>query len=263
MGFERRRVADPVECGHAGRSVRAADDGWERPGYQLAGRGAQRPGWVSTVHQHGRLALITVGGISDQHWSTACNSTYRGAFVSNLVSYMVSNGFDGVDIDIEQNDWGSQQPPVAAWDTCVQAISQAAHAARTQAGATPIVSTDIDQTWMDSDVAGFATYPDQFNLMGYSNSCNNSCMAAQVRDLLDDGQGALGHARLTMGDGHRCGRYRSHRDSGAVREHRPVRLDGRAGRRDALDHPGRRIKPSLPEPDGSLRRTGRMTPPGV
>jgi hypothetical protein len=146
------------------------------------------PNWVSAIHQQHRLAIITIGGISDQHWDTACGSTYRSAFVANLVSYMKTNGFDGIDIDIEQDNWASQSPPVAAWDTCVQAISQAAHATTTAAGATPIVSTDIDQTWMDPDVAGFSTYPDQFNLMGYSNSCSTSCMAGQVQDLLSTGK---------------------------------------------------------------------------
>lgn len=154
--------------------------------------------WVSTVHQHHRLALITVGGISDQHWDTACSATYRSAFVTNLINYMVSNGFDGVDIDIEQNDWGSQQAPVAAWDTCVQAISQAAHATTTKAGATPVVSTDVDQTWMDPYIAGFASSPDQFNLMGYSDSCNATCMAGQVRDLLTTAK-VPSVSKLTMG----------------------------------------------------------------
>ena len=156
------------------------------------------PQWVATVHQHKRLAIITVGGISDQHWDTACNDTNRSGFVSNLIKYMVSNGFDGVDIDIEQTNWGSQQAPVAAWDTCVQAIAQAAHAATTAAGAKPIVSTDVDQTWMDPYVAGFASYPDQFNLMGYTNNCNNSCMAAQVQDLLSTGK-VSSAAKMTMG----------------------------------------------------------------
>jgi hypothetical protein len=154
--------------------------------------------WVSTVHQHHRLALITIGGISDQHWDTACGNTYRSAFVTNLINYMVSNGFDGVDIDIEQDNWGSQQAPVAAWDTCVQAISTAAHAAATKAGATPVVSTDVDQTWMDPYIAGFASSPDQFNLMGYSDSCSASCMAGQVQDLLTTAR-VPSPSKLTMG----------------------------------------------------------------
>jgi hypothetical protein len=156
------------------------------------------PNWVATVHAHHRLAIITIGGISDQHWDSACDSTNRTAFVANLISYMVTNGFDGVDLDVEQDNWGSQQAPVAAWDTCVQAITTAAHAAKTQAGNIPLVSTDIDQTWMAPYVAGFASYPDQFNLMGYSNSCDTTCMASQVQDMLTEGK-VSSPTKLTMG----------------------------------------------------------------
>jgi hypothetical protein len=80
----------------------------------------------------------------------------------------------------------------------VQAITTAAHSATTKAGATPIVSTDVDQTWMDPYVAGFASAPDQFNLMGYSNSCDTSCMAQQVHDLLTTAR-VPAVTKLTMG----------------------------------------------------------------
>ena len=158
------------------------------------------PQWVSTVHQHNRLAIITVGGISDQHWDTACNDTNRSGFVSNLINYMVSNGFDGIDIDIEQTNWGSMQPPAAPWDTCVQAIAQAAHAATTAAGAKPIVSTDVDQTWMDPYVAGFASYPDQFNLMGYGRTCANNCaqLASDIQTMETEGK-VSSASKMTIG----------------------------------------------------------------
>lgn len=156
------------------------------------------PNWVATVHAHHRLAIITIGGISDQHWDSACSATNRTAFVANLISYMVTNGFDGVDLDIEQDNWGSQQAPVAAWDTCVQAIATAAHAAKTQAGNIPLVSTDIDQTWMAPYVAGFASFPDQYNLMGYSNSCDNTCMAGGVQDMITEGH-VSSPTKMTMG----------------------------------------------------------------
>jgi hypothetical protein len=117
------------------------------------------PAWVSMIHQHGRLAMISIGGSNDEDWVDACNSTNISGFTTNLVNYMVSNGFDGVDIDIESSP--------SNWASCVQAIYTAAHAATTQAGKTPIVSTDIDESWMDSEVATFYQYADQFNLMYY------------------------------------------------------------------------------------------------
>ena len=117
--------------------------------------------WVSMIHQHGKLAMISIGGSNDQDWVDACNTTNVSGFTTNLVHYMVSNGFDGVDIDIESSP--------SNWATCVQAIYNAAHAATTQAGKTPIVSTDVDESYMDSDVAKFYQYADQFNLMYYGD----------------------------------------------------------------------------------------------
>jgi GH18 family chitinase len=117
------------------------------------------PAWVKVVHQHHRLAIISIGGSNDTNWVNACNATNISGFSANLVRYMVSNGFDGVDLDIESS------PP--SWASCVRALTRAAHAVRTRAGATPIVSTDVDQSWMDPSVARFHRWPDQFNLMYY------------------------------------------------------------------------------------------------
>jgi hypothetical protein len=135
------------------------------------------PAWTAMVHQHHRLAMVSIGGSNDEDWSDACNATNVAGFTANLVTYMVSNGFDGVDIDIESLNSNSQ----SIWNTCIQAITTAAHAVKTQAGNVPIVSTDVDQSWMDPDVAGFYQWPDQFNLMYYgypagSYSCIDSCV---------------------------------------------------------------------------------------
>jgi hypothetical protein len=141
--------------------------------------------WVSTIHQQGKLAIISIGGSTDQDWIHACAPANLPGFASELTDYMVSNGFDGVDIDIEALQGSGAQ--LSLWASCVQAISQAAHAATTQAGKTPIVSTDVDQSWMDSAVSKFEQWPDQFNLMYYgyptgSYSCANSC--SQVNSLV-------------------------------------------------------------------------------
>lgn len=115
--------------------------------------------WVKLVHQHHRLAIISIGGSNDTNWVHACSATNVTGFTRNLVHYMVSHGFDGLDIDIESSP--------SNWAGCVRAIARAAHAVRTRAGARPIVSVDVDQSWMDSHVAGFYRWPDQFNLMYY------------------------------------------------------------------------------------------------
>jgi chitinase len=133
------------------------------------------PEWVETVHAHHRLALITIGGISDQHWEIACDDTYRSAFVANLVNYMKTNGFDGIDLDIEDDTWSAEGPPSAAMTTCIEAIASAAHATTTAAGGRPLISEDVTTPWMGPWVAPSNAYVDQFNLMTYGDTCTPSC----------------------------------------------------------------------------------------
>jgi hypothetical protein len=151
------------------------------------------PAWVSAIHQQGKLAMISIGGSTDQDWANACAAGNLPGFAAELVDYMVSNGFDGVDIDIESLSGSGAQ--LTLWGTCVQTIAQLAHQAVTAAGRTPIVSTDVDQSWMDGAVARFSQWPDQFNLMYYgyptgSYSCANAC--AEVNSLVQ-GLHVTGH----------------------------------------------------------------------
>lgn len=130
------------------------------------------PAWVSMIHQHGKLAIIDIGGSTDQDWANACNSSNLSGFASELVNWMVSNGFDGVNLDIESLSGAGTQ--LSLWANCVQAIAQDAHAARTQAGKTPIVAEDVDQSWMDAAVAQFSQWVDQFQLMYYGYPVSES-----------------------------------------------------------------------------------------
>lgn len=156
------------------------------------------PQWVATVHAHHRLALITIGGIDDQHWEIACDNTYRGAFVTNLVNYMKSNGFDGIDLDIEDDLWSAQGPPSAAMTTCVEAITTAAHATTTAAGARPLISEDVTTPWMGSWVAPFQASIDQFNLMTYGDTCANHC-ATFVSDIQQTSSQGVPKAKMVVG----------------------------------------------------------------
>ncbi len=145
------------------------------------------PAWVAAIHHEGKLAIISIGGSNDQDWAHACAAANLPGFTRKLVRYMVSNGFDGVDIDIESLQGAGAQ--LTLWSQCVRAIAEAAHHATTRAGRTPIVSTDVDQSWMDAAVARFEQWPDQFNLMYYgyptgSYSCANSC--AKVSALVQE-----------------------------------------------------------------------------
>ena len=119
--------------------------------------------WVAAVHAHGVLAFISIGGSSDQDWDLACNDTNRAQFVHNLVGYATSNGFDGIDLDIEDNTWAAQGPPSAGQTACIQAVSAAAHAAGLR------VSADVITPWQGPWFAPSQAGVDQFNLMTYGD----------------------------------------------------------------------------------------------
>jgi chitinase len=156
------------------------------------------PQWVANVHAHQRLALITIGGIADQHWEIACNNTYRSGFVANLVNYMKANGFDGIDLDIEDDAWSAQGPPSEAMITCVEAITTAAHATTTASGARPLISEDFTTPWMGPWIAPFQSSVDQFNLMTYGDTCANQCamFASDIEKTYTQG---LPKAKMVLG----------------------------------------------------------------
>ena len=68
------------------------------------------PVWVATVIRTGIKAIIAIGGAGNNNWPTACNNTNRAQFVSNLIGFATSNGFDGVDLDIEDEYFFSHGP---------------------------------------------------------------------------------------------------------------------------------------------------------
>ena len=150
--------------------------------------------WVAAAHLHGVQALISIGGIDDQHWQDACNDANRAQFVQNLVNYAVNNGFDGIDLDIEDDLWSSQGPPSPAMTTCVEAAAGAAHAATSKAGHRLFVSQDITTNWMGPWAAPSQSYIDQFNLMTYGD--NLSTLAADVQDTYDQG---LPYGKMVVG----------------------------------------------------------------
>lgn len=147
------------------------------------------PAFVTDAHQHGVQALITIGGSSDQHWQDACTGTNRAGFVRNLVNYMQSNGFDGIDLDIEDDVWAAVGPPDTDMTACIEAISNAARAVKTQAGGTPLISADVITNWEGEWFAPSQSFVDQFNLMSYGDTCTPTCttFASDVSDTVSEG----------------------------------------------------------------------------
>lgn len=125
-------------------------------------------GLVNAAHQHGRRAIITIGGSTNANWAYPCSSGNVAAFAQNLVNYMRANGFDGVDLDIEQ-DTPTGNPTFTAADlqACAQDVYKDAKAVRTAAGNVPLVTSDVDPT-TDFDIGKIEEpYVDQFNAMSY------------------------------------------------------------------------------------------------
>lgn len=138
--------------------------------------------FVRTVHRHGKLAMISIGGSTNPNWYYPCNPSNVAAFAANLVGYMRSNGFDGIDLDIEQ-DAGTGTPVLTAADLrgCTKAVYDDAKAVRTARGGVPLVTSDVDPT-TNFDIGQIQNpYIDQFNAMSYGAS--GPGLAAQIRAL--------------------------------------------------------------------------------
>ncbi len=135
------------------------------------------PNWTAMIHSHGDQAFIAIGGSNDENWQNACDSTNQAGFVTNLVNYIVSNGFDGVDLDIEQ----SGNLTASQLEGCVQAIATAAHAATTEQGKTPIVAEEMDESLYNSmpysTIQYDISYLDQVQLeyFGYNPDTDWNC----------------------------------------------------------------------------------------
>ena len=138
------------------------------------------PAWVAAVHAHpGIKAIIAIGGAGNNNWGNACSDANRAQFVKNLVGFATSNGFDGIDLDIEDGPWTAQSPPVAAMTNCIEAISNATHSAGLR------LSADVITNWEGPWYAPSQAYVDQFNLMTFGD--NLATMKADVADTIDQG----------------------------------------------------------------------------
>ncbi len=129
--------------------------------------------FVSTVHAHGRLANLTIGGSDDQYWSTACNATNRSTFISAVLGEMRTYGYDGIDLDIEQGPFIG----TADFNACIKAFNAALKSTVTNAGKVPLLTYDSDPSWQGPYMAAIAPYLDQMNLMAYGTTCANNCAA--------------------------------------------------------------------------------------
>jgi len=138
------------------------------------------PQWVATAHAHpGIKTLVQIGGEGNNNWGTACNDTNRAQFVQNLINFATTNKFDGVDLDIEDGPWSAIGPPNPAMTTCIEAISNAAHAAGL------MLSQDVITNWQGPWLAPSQAYVDQYQLMTFGDSVAQ--MKADVQSTINQG----------------------------------------------------------------------------
>jgi chitinase len=116
---------------------------------------------VQLAHQHGKKALVMLGGAgTHEAWRGAACSSNRAAFVRNLAALVVEYGFDGFDLDWEPIDTDDHQD--------LKALAQALRAA------VPGTILTLPVGWVGSNNANVGSYYgdiaplfDQINIMSY------------------------------------------------------------------------------------------------
>jgi len=120
---------------------------------------------VAETHRQHRKILLSIGGAEDNNFDAACNATNRSRFIQNLVGVMQTYGYDGIDLDIEQ-DFGS--PAHTDYIACVAGV----RAALNRLTPRPALTMAADPDWQAYMAAPVAAYVDQINLMTYWNDVN-------------------------------------------------------------------------------------------
>ena len=136
---------------------------------------------VAAAHQHGRLALISIGGAEFQTvWEGACSSANRAAFVNNTITQMRTYGYDGVDLDIE-HDWGGPSHP--DYVACIQAMRNGLDQVSTALGKRPLLTEPCDPSWQAYMCTEVKQYLDQINMMGYGSDCTVDNCSQVAKDI--------------------------------------------------------------------------------
>lgn len=149
---------------------------------------------VKAAHAAGERILFTVGGQgSRERFEGAISDAHREAFVAALVKYMLDNGYDGIDVDMED---------LPARD----ARDYARFIRRLRAALDPLVprpQLTAAALWQPELFAGLAAEFDQINLMTYNLSGPYPGWVVWHSGALYDGGRRFpnGRARLPSVDG--------------------------------------------------------------
>jgi chitinase len=116
---------------------------------------------VSATHAAGKKILFTVGGENSQAaFEGAISAANQAAFITNLVSFLKTNGYDGIDIDME---------PMSAGDQ-TQFVSFATNLRAKMKAANPAALLTTTALWTPAAFAAAAAQFDQINIMSYTLS---------------------------------------------------------------------------------------------
>lgn len=112
----------------------------------------------SRAHQAGRKALLMLGGAGYRNNIVTSATSYRAAFVANLLTAMDTLGYDGIDVDWEPIT-SSDQPVLLQ-------LMQDLRAARPGI----ILTVPVGWSWLSTNswYAQLASVVDQVNIMSYS-----------------------------------------------------------------------------------------------
>ena len=114
---------------------------------------------ISTLaHQHNKKAILMLGGAQNGAAIHSAVKDHRAAFIANIVSTMDSLGYDGVDLDWEDDvDW-------VLFETFAKELRQAAPG---KIITLPGGAINANYQTVDPQVVKVTRYVDQFNLMTY------------------------------------------------------------------------------------------------
>lgn len=113
---------------------------------------------ATLAHAHNKKAILMLGGAGNGPAIHAAVRNHRATFIANIVSTMDSYGYDGVDLDWEDDvDW-------VLFETFAQELRQAAPG---KILTLPGGAINANYQTVDPQVVNVTKYVDQFNLMTY------------------------------------------------------------------------------------------------
>jgi hypothetical protein len=128
---------------------------------------------VAAAHKAGKTVIMAIGEVNEgNYFASAAGPRYRAAFIRNIVSFVSRYGFDGVDVD-----WEEQVPQNQAhYIALVKGLRSALNAAFP--GKTMYLSADVDVGEIPPDIAAqVAPYVNSLNMETFQDNGVSSAVS--------------------------------------------------------------------------------------